>query len=210
MTTAPVAATKIIPADIHTDVNVEPEQILKKVADGAIFVSDVLVGNGAASKPGAKTTRFEDFRRHGLLGYASSVATASANLTGTAWAPGLTAFSPINWLNPVQWSVSLVNPAYWLSTAQYGEETWGKMAAGPVACASSIILGTARAPAHKLRELEDEHFPSIDVDVDVDIDGEPAPGKPAPKPEGKKPEGKKPETKPEAKPQPNKEDKPAA
>ena len=58
MTTAPVAATKMTPADIHTDVSVEPEQILKKVADGAIFVSDVLVGNGADAKSGAKTTGF--------------------------------------------------------------------------------------------------------------------------------------------------------
>ncbi len=203
MTTAPVAVTKLNPADTH--IHVEPEQILKKVADGAIFVSDVLVGNGEAAKPGAKTTRFEDFRRHGLLGYAACAATASANITGTAWATGLTALSPINWLNPVQWSVSLINPAYWLSTAQYGEETWGKMAAAPVACASSIILGTARAPAHKLRELEDEHFPNIDVDVNVDVDVEPTPGKPTGKP-APKPEGKKPESKPEGK----KEDKPAA
>ena len=204
MTTTPVAATKLVPAEIHTDVNVEPEQILKKVADGAIFVSDVLVGNGQGVKAGTKLTSFQDFRRHGILGYATSVATAGANLTGTAWATGLTAFSPINWLNPVQWSVSLVNPAYWLSTAQYGEETWGKMAAGPVACASSIILGTARAPAHKLRELEAENFPSIDVDVDIDVEPKPQ-GKPAPK----KPEGK-PQPKPEAKTETNKEDKPAA
>ena len=157
--------------------------------------------------PARRRPVFEEFRRHGLLGYATSVATVGANLTGTACATGLTAFSPINWLNPVQWSVSLLNPAYWLSTAQYGEETWGKLAAAPVACASSIILGTARAPAHKLRELEEEHFPNVDVAVNIDIEVEPAPSKPTGKP-APKPEGKKPENKPEGKPQPTKEDKP--
>ena len=90
--TTPVAATKIIPTEVHTDV--EPEQILKKVADGAIFVSDVLVGNGQPSKAGARLTRLEDFCRHGVLGYATTVATAGANLSGTACATGLTAFSP--------------------------------------------------------------------------------------------------------------------
>lgn len=159
MSLTSVPATKLIPAEIRTDV--ATEQLLKKVVDGAIFVSDVLVGSGEAVPPGTRETRFEDFKRHGVLGYATTAATAGAQLIGTGLAVGATAFSPLNWLNPVQWSVSLLNPAYWLSTAQFGEETWGKLAAGPVACVSSALLGTARAPGAKLRELEDENFPDI-------------------------------------------------